>query len=153
VKSPCGSTSQSPGTLTEHPEAIMTRNTCLLCTHFLPIAPCGWKPRYSGNEFDIFEVRRVMRENNGAHQQGYCTLNPVHAEVWTSHHCSFYQPTEERFVSLSDFIWGTWEQRESKEKEDKITELTRQLKASRKISNSRLKRIQRLTKRVKRKNA
>ncbi len=129
--------------------ALMTKGACLLCDYFKPVPPDGWKPRYEGDHYDIYDVRKTMCEASGKNQEGLCALNPVHVDVWTNHTCSHYRPIDAALMSLTNFVWGGWQQNERKEKEEKIAELSRQLKTARKISHGRLQRIRRL-KRMKR---
>lgn len=128
---------------------IMIKGSCLLCDRFKPVAPNDWKPSYVGEEFDIHDLRKVMRDTNGHHRIGFCTLTPVYGRVPTNHSCSQYQPVKDALMSVNDFIWGSWKERERDETVEKAAALLRQLKAARKISRARLERIRRLVKQVK----
>lgn len=124
----------------------MTIRPCLLCEYFKAIKPADtdWKPGYHGDEYGLWDVRRVMRETNGMQQRGQCMLNPARHEVWTSHTCSHYRPGGHALVTLRDFIWGDHWQQTCETARQQVADLTRQLKASRKISRGQLDRIQQL---------
>jgi hypothetical protein len=123
----------------------MDKACCLTCQHFKPIAPSDWKPSFQSEEYDLYNVRNIMTKNGGQQQEGLCMLNPTSVEVWTDHACGHFEINESIVPSLHTFLYGNWKEIAYDERNGQVQELTRQLKAARKISRSRLLRIQQLT--------
>lgn len=117
----------------------------MMCIHFKAgKVPPDWKPKYDRDEYNRYDMREAIRKTQ-VHQRGQCCFNPIAVEVFTNHTCGHFTPLEHFVPSLQDFIWGDWTRRQLEDLREKVPKLTHQLKAARKISQNRLKRIQELT--------
>lgn len=117
--------------------------TCLLCKHFHPTPPKGWKPDYDGDTYSAHDVRRLMRKNNGEDHAGQCMLEPRPQDVYAFHGCGQFEPQGFAIITDRTFIWGTYSEQHTEALEAKLAKATAALKAARKVSRSRLERLQR----------
>jgi hypothetical protein len=145
--------------------------TCLICRYYAPIEPpehkqdreAGRCEANCGKEWSQHTAIRYIR-NHKKNIEGWCQLNPEHKRFSSGHVCGqvsvhdyFYNPhwaverIEERDSlqewaqkAYSTVIHGSnnWTRRRNEELEEQTVELRRQLKESRRISASRLKRLQ-----------
>jgi len=118
---------------------------CLTCAYFVFDEPSDWKPAYTGHSYDRGDALRRIRASDGEHATGRCSFFPVWTQHDSGHGCGQYESDEE--PSLSDTIWGTWQERDAKGQREAADKLRKQLAGTRKISASRLARLQKLEKR------
>ena len=143
--------------------------TCLICRHFQPTEPqehkalreAGQCESNCGKRWHFRPTVINYLRNHGGALQGWCRLNPESKSTpfnhfcgqisvfdWILNHWGVEPPdlSEDMFEwaqkSLTTVLRGTPETQERKRLEQEVEELRRQLKRSREISASRLKRLQ-----------
>lgn len=114
--------------------------TCYTCEYFMPTAPSSWKPAYEGDKYDIYGVRREIEQTRLA-QAGKCCRDPNPVTKTTNDQCahykSYFSPSAISKMFADEMRRGN--ERYWREKAEKAE---RALKAARKISASRLTRLQ-----------
>jgi hypothetical protein len=120
---------------------------CLTCKHASFVAPVGWKPGYSGQEYEARDASLAIRQTR-IHQDVLCTLNPVWVPFKTNHYCGQWAASEFVNGNISYFIWGShsdaeWDRMRqlADEAQKEAKTLHRQLKGARQLSASRLARL------------
>lgn len=110
---------------------------CLNCRHYQLRPPPDWKPPYSGAEFDLWALRKVLgydpQWNSG--WPGLCRLQPAPIEVKSVHWCGQWQVNEEflhSWVGLVELNAALVE----------IASLKTELKATKQLSLERYHRLQ-----------
>ncbi len=116
--------------------------TCLLCQHFEPIKDADWEPRYPGQCYDRYHVRKLIRETR-KHVKAWCTLNPEHIEIWSNHTCGQFLSIEHQRHDkrLSEFIWGDDRHKEIERLQNQVKQLKAELKTARARSRKRLEQL------------
>lgn len=125
--------------------------SCLTCKHFKPKPPIGWKPEhsYSSKEFNVYRLRNGWQDAGGRFigatnilaWEGHCHALPSPSVVFAGYECSMYVYLEDGAVADREFIeaGNYYSERSALAKE--IAILKNDLKASRKLSASRLDRL------------
>ena len=142
--------------------------TCLICRYFQPTEPAQHKvdreagrcASACGNRWN--QITAIHHVRNHGPIKGWCRLHPEPRPFDHNHVCGYIvvreffhnqywaverlKPDDNLFEwaqnALTAVINGTWNWREQHRLAEENTELKRQLKAARKISASRLKRLQ-----------
>ena len=112
---------------------------CLTCNHIKFIQPPEWKPRWDGEKFVRQDVVNIIRANK-LHEKAKCTFNPAWVDVTTAHYCGRWEGTDH--TPVEEVIWGSWEVRRNRQLFDEVKTLKAQLKNVRRLSASRLARLQ-----------
>ena len=143
---------------------------CLICRYFQPTEPeqhkidreAGRCESHCGNRWD--QITAIQYVRNHGPIKGWCRLHPepkpfdhnhicgdiVVREFFYNHHWGIekIEADDNLFEwaqkSLTTLVHRTWERREQQHLEEQNTLLKQQLKAARKISASRLKRLQKI---------
>jgi hypothetical protein len=117
------------------------RQACLMCAHCRCIPPPDWRPRYSGEEFDNYDIAKLIKAT-GKSQKITCTLNPVWIEFNFDHYCGQFSRHPRVYENtLNELIHGSYVSLQNIQYEKQLTDLRQQLKRSREISASRLARL------------
>jgi len=114
-------------------------SSCLTCDHVKFIQPPDWRPRYTGETFERHDVVQAIRETK-LDVRALCTFNPTWIDVTTAHYCGQWAGNDH--TPVEDIIWGSWLARANNELVDEVKALKAKLKNSRRISASRLAKLQ-----------
>ena len=108
---------------------------CLTCDHCVFTAPTDWKPSYSGEEFDKYCARNMIKETE-LHLNARCSFNPVWIDVNTGHYCGQWHGAAHHH-DVDEFIHGSWASSQLEGFKDEVKALRASLKKARRISASR----------------